>query len=207
MNEIETMFWKGVKEYFKTFNSDTFLFENPFEQSTQIQVSYTNYDSGIEECDDGNITETPSSVCINIKGKHPDFHTTPFPNHVVLMMGNCKHWNHTIGNYKPDFMFVIASDYSLNFAIEIDGFDYHDKTKEQAAKDKQRDRFFTRNGFIPIRFAGTEVYRSPVDCVRETMQIILSILTYRVKSENFIESFTWYKAEEYFKNNKEALDE
>ena len=174
MNKIESMYWKGIEDYFKTFKSDTFLFEAPFHPSHQIQVVYEDYDSGEEEDDDGVIWRIPRSINIIVKGDTPDFHSTLFPKSITIMMGNCELWRHGIGNYSPDFMFEVLDEAGPCFAVEIDGFDYHDKTKEQAAKDKQKDRFFTRNGFIPIRFAGTEIYRSPIDCVRETFQIIFS---------------------------------
>ena len=202
MNKIESMYWEGIEDYFKTFKSDTFLFEAPFHPSQQIQVIYKDYDSGEEDDDDGVIWKTSRSIDIIVKGDSPNFHSTSFPDSITIMMGDCELWRHGIGNYNPDFMFQVLDEAGPFFAI-----DYHDKTKEQAAKDKQRDRFFTRNGFIPIRFAGTEVYRSPIDCVRETFQIIISILTLRAMAENRVENEVWWTAENYFKNNKEVVNE
>ena len=207
MNEIEKMFWKGVDDYFNTFNCDTFLFEQPFNSPQQIQVMYKNYDAGEEIFEDGTVYQCPRCIDIVIKGDQPNFHTVSFPEHISLMMGDCTLWHHGIGNYKPDFMFEVTDESGPNLAIEIDGYDYHDKTKEQAAKDKQRDRLFIRNGFIPVRFAGTEVYRSPIDCVREALQIIVSLLTLRAMAENRVENRVWWEAEEYFKNNKGAVNE
>lgn len=44
-------------------------------------------------------------------------------------------------------------------AIECDGHDFHEKTKEQARRDKSRDRLLMANGIHTIRFTGSEVFR------------------------------------------------
>jgi very-short-patch-repair endonuclease len=50
-------------------------------------------------------------------------------------------------------------------AVEIDGHDFHEKTKEQASRDKERDRVLQTAGYIVLRFTGSEVYRDPQKCV------------------------------------------
>lgn len=55
----------------------------------------------------------------------------------------------------------------VRFAVECDGHAFHEKTKEQAAKDKARDRFLTANGWRVMRFTGSEIYRDAAACSRE----------------------------------------
>ena len=43
------------------------------------------------------------------------------------------------------------------------------KTKEQAARDKKRDRFFVREGLKLIRFTGSEIHRAPAACAGEVL--------------------------------------
>src|SRR5688572_18496721 len=49
-----------------------------------------------------------------------------------------------IGKYTVDFYISYKSRTGLvEFIIECDGHDFHERTKEQAAHDKRRDRYFT----------------------------------------------------------------
>lgn len=58
------------------------------------------------------------------------------------------------------------------FAIETDGHDFHEKTKEQAASDKSRDRLLTAAGWTPIHFTGSEVYRNANQCADDVLKRI-----------------------------------
>lgn len=51
--------------------------------------------------------------------------------------------------------------------IEIDGHDFHEKTKEQARRDKERERFLVGNGWKILRFTGSEVFNDAASCVSE----------------------------------------
>jgi hypothetical protein len=69
--------------------------------------------------------------------------------------------------YRLDFAYVIFHD---KYALEFDGHDFHEKTKEQARRDKQRDRSLTLAGWKVLRFTGSETYRDPdaiVDQIHE----------------------------------------
>lgn len=69
-----------------------------------------------------------------------------------------------IGPYKVDFL--IYGD----AVIEIDGHDSH-KTKEQRDYDYKRERYLQSQGYIVIRFMGTEVFLSANKCVEESINI------------------------------------
>lgn len=56
--------------------------------------------------------------------------------------------------------------------IECDGHDYHERTKEQAAKDRSKDRILKVRGLEIIRFTGSEINRDPARCVAEIDQLI-----------------------------------
>ena len=62
----------------------------------------------------------------------------------------------------------------LNFAIECDGHDFHEKTKEQARKDKQRERALMADGYTVIRFTGSEIYQDPYGCAEEVYLLVLN---------------------------------
>lgn len=48
--------------------------------------------------------------------------------------------------------------------VECDGHEYHERTKEQAAKDRSRDRDAQQAGYTVFRFTGSEIWRDPCKC-------------------------------------------
>lgn len=78
-----------------------------------------------------------------------------------------------IAGYIPDILISIDAS-EVGYAIEIDGYEWHEKTKEQAINDRKKDRAYLKNGYIPIRFLGSEVYHNAMDTVIEMIEIIIS---------------------------------
>lgn len=62
------------------------------------------------------------------------------------------------------------------FFIECDGHDFHERTKEQAARDRSRDRECQENGIPIIRFTGSEIWADPVDCAEQVMRFAWSMV-------------------------------
>lgn len=69
--------------------------------------------------------------------------------------------------YRLDFAFV-----EERVAIECDGHDFHERTKEQARHDRQRDRALVAEGWRVLRFTGSEIHRSPDGCAAEVIAIV-----------------------------------
>lgn len=80
-----------------------------------------------------------------------------------------------IDRYRVDFL---IHDATLPFelgtprwmVVECDGHDFHERTKEQARRDKQRDRFFQSKGYRVLRFTGSELYADAEACVDEIIE-------------------------------------
>jgi very-short-patch-repair endonuclease len=72
--------------------------------------------------------------------------------------------------YKADFV-VLRKDHDLRLVVEIDGHDFHEKTRSQVAKDKARERAIVRAGYTVLRFTGSEVVRNPRKCVEEVASV------------------------------------
>lgn len=74
-----------------------------------------------------------------------------------------------VGNYRADFLFKVADKDGVlqQLVVEVDGHDYHERTKSQAAHDKSRDRWMTGNGYHVMRFTGSEVYANPFKCAQD----------------------------------------
>lgn len=80
-----------------------------------------------------------------------------------------------IGTYYADFVISFESPYvEENYvAIEIDGHEWHEKTKEQVARDKKRERYLLRKDFPVMRFSGSEVFHNLKECAIECYEIML----------------------------------
>ncbi|ADQ06487.1 conserved hypothetical protein [Caldicellulosiruptor hydrothermalis 108] len=72
--------------------------------------------------------------------------------------------------YIGDWMENIAECKKL--VIECDGHDFHEKTKEQAMRDKKRDRDLIEAGYQVIHFTGSEIFADPFKCAREIRDLI-----------------------------------
>ncbi|MEL6754977.1 MAG: DUF559 domain-containing protein [Pseudomonadota bacterium] len=59
----------------------------------------------------------------------------------------------------------------LALAIECDGHDFHEKTKEQAARDKRRDRYLSSLGWTTLRFTGSEIHNNVSECALEILRV------------------------------------
>jgi very-short-patch-repair endonuclease len=63
-----------------------------------------------------------------------------------------------------------------HLVVECDGHDYHDRTKEQAAHDKARDRQHILDGMEVFRFTGSELWRDPIGCAEQVVEWIEKII-------------------------------
>ena len=67
-----------------------------------------------------------------------------------------------IAGFRVDF--VCGRGLPHQVVVECDGHDFHERTKEQATKDKARDRQLLALGFPVMRFTGTEIFMQPLVC-------------------------------------------
>lgn len=69
--------------------------------------------------------------------------------------------------YRLDFGIVVRGvDKSVRgrIAVECDGHDFHERTKEQAKRDRKRDRDLQAAGWRVLRFTGSEIYQDSRAC-------------------------------------------
>lgn len=78
-----------------------------------------------------------------------------------------------IGRYRVDFVVWYYRDTPDQIAVvvECDGHDFHERTKEQARRDKSRDRFLQARGYFVLRFTGSELWADPAECVSEVIDL------------------------------------
>lgn len=75
--------------------------------------------------------------------------------------------------YRVDFLigWKGAPLRDVAFVVECDGHEFHEKTKEQAAHDKSRDRVLSARVARVLRFTGSEIHRKPFECASEAFGI------------------------------------
>lgn len=89
-----------------------------------------------------------------------------------------RHLNCNGKRYRADFLidvrtFTNSKWKSLDqIVVEIDGHDFHERTKQQAARDRSRDRALTAGGYKVLRFTGSEVYSDPLQTLFELSDFI-----------------------------------
>lgn len=75
-----------------------------------------------------------------------------------------------VGDWRVDFLFHAwgwNTPKFMRFIVECDGHDFHERTKEQAARDRARDRQAMIDGIPVLRFTGSEIWKNPWGCAEE----------------------------------------
>jgi very-short-patch-repair endonuclease len=78
------------------------------------------------------------------------------------------------GEHRVDFLFAgyCFEEANALVAVECDGHAFHERNKEQAARDKSRDRDLAMMGICILRFTGSEIYRDANACVQQVFQLL-----------------------------------
>jgi very-short-patch-repair endonuclease len=83
--------------------------------------------------------------------------------------------------FRPDFLFMqMVEDAEnsrvisvKNVVVEVDGHDFHERTKEQARRDRSRDRLMLRHDFYVLRYTGSEVFKDAEAVAREIREFVM----------------------------------
>jgi very-short-patch-repair endonuclease len=58
--------------------------------------------------------------------------------------------------------------------VECDGHEFHERTKEQASRDKERDRALQSAGFLVFRFSGADIWRDVFACATQALKALIA---------------------------------
>lgn len=75
---------------------------------------------------------------------------------------------YVVGGFRLDIAFP---DYKL--AIECDGQEYH-SSNEARFRDTERDQVLRREGWTTIRFSGSQIHQSPIECTQIVLNELMS---------------------------------
>lgn len=152
MNKIETMFYEEFKEI---INCE---FEKFLSLDDGEDITYQFYHRDIHK-----------EGVRSLKIKRPEYPKTDFYIDSAIFFESERE-SCEINGFYPDFIFTLGM---TGYAIEIDGYDWHERTKEQAINDRKKDRAYIKAGYIPVRFLGAEVYHYPKKCAQEFIELVI----------------------------------
>jgi hypothetical protein len=88
-----------------------------------------------------------------------------------------------IGEYRADILLTATNRWSFgtsvgnaveaHLVVECDGHDFHERTKEQASRDKRRDRDMQKAGYPVFRYPGSDIYADVFRCAEEALSAVL----------------------------------
>lgn len=64
---------------------------------------------------------------------------------------------------------LTAEHLTLRVGVELDGHDYHEKTRADVTRRNQRDRDLAAANWIVLHFSGSELHRNPMTAVIEVL--------------------------------------
>lgn len=128
-------------------------------------------------------------IAINYKCHEREYLINPYPDY-DKKTGNSTYPDgiyvypqHKVGKYKVDFLVNYQDGERITqIIVELDGHEFHDKNKKQRAYEKERDRYFVKQGYKLFHYTGSEVVSNPFMVAEE----VLNELTKRTGTESFI---------------------
>jgi len=76
-----------------------------------------------------------------------------------------------VDKYRVDFLVLVmmGGKVASSVIVECDGHDFHERTKEQAARDRSRDRDMALTNIRVLRFTGSEIHKDSFSCAEEIL--------------------------------------
>lgn len=85
-----------------------------------------------------------------------------------------------LDNWRVDFLIHAYADWARydhgkvagwrKLIVECDGHEFHERTKEQAGRDRSRDRQAQLANLEVFRFTGSELWRDPLGCALQILK-------------------------------------
>lgn len=106
---------------------------------------------------------------------------------------------HVVGDFRVDFALIVRPVFdarpALQIAIECDGHEWHDATKEAAERDKRRTNALQIAGWNVLRFTGSEITRNAAECA-ERIERMINAHILRGITQHLGDRFTMPKLED-----------
>jgi very-short-patch-repair endonuclease len=104
---------------------------------------------------------------------------TRFPDYMLRIEPQAQ-----LGEHRVDFCLTLDASIGTEqgqvrsatkrMVVECDGHDFHDRTKEQASRDRERDRLLQSFGFLVYRYTGRDIWNDVFKCAAEAVESLRS---------------------------------
>lgn len=74
--------------------------------------------------------------------------------------------------YRIDWVLRVRGAKQPYIFVECDGHNFHERTKEQAERDRAKDREIQQAGIPILRFTGREIYRDSAECCAQIISFL-----------------------------------
>jgi len=94
---------------------------------------------------------------------------------------------HRIDDLRVDFAIVrFVEDYPIGIAVEVDGYNFHQRTREQVDRDNARDNKLQRLGWTVLRYSGSRVHHDAMGCALDVADTLIERVN-RIQGGHIIE--------------------
>lgn len=101
-----------------------------------------------------------------ILARGPDeFELHLIPQEEIIAQGHRYRLDFWVAEEYPAFAMQAKPHFIPKIAVELDGHEFHERTKEQVARRNERDRDLQSDGWTVLHFSGAEVHRDPAAAV------------------------------------------
>lgn len=164
----------NFEERIDAFKRGYALCESPIEQQVYVQWLQCFGTFQMEETINQDPAHLHQCTGFSLYWKSPAVWMTLYPQHPIAIGGS---------NYRADFLIEAHTNNPFkgekplcSIVVELDGHDWHERTKQQATRDKRRDREFVQNGYTVLRFSGSEVFQDGMSVIRDVQGTIRRLI-------------------------------
>lgn len=138
--------------------------------NSNLNISFSQLKESLIEC------ESPIEQILSIELKNFHLENSIYfnPNLEIVGYENQREIECGENKYRVDFLIPVIFYKKIYrcYIVECDGYEFHQKTKEQVQNDYIRQRNIEMSGYRIIKFTGSEVFKDANNCVTEILKYI-----------------------------------
>lgn len=137
---------------------------------SNLNISFSQFKECLIDC------ESPIEQMLSIELENLHLENSIYFNPNLEIVGFEKQYEieYEENKYRVDFLIPVIFYKNIYkcYIVECDGYEFHQKTKEQVQNDYIRQRNIEMSGYRVIKFTGSEVYNNAQDCALQVLKYI-----------------------------------
>ena len=135
-----------------------------------LNINYNSLKESLIEC------ESPIEQMLSMELKNLHLENSVLFNSDLEIVGfeSQKEIECNKNKYRVDFLIpvIFYKNICKCYIVECDGYEFHQKTKEQVQNDYIRQRNIEMSGYRIIKFTGTEIFNNAPSCALQVLEYI-----------------------------------